>query len=111
MGFFARLDCPNIRFMFAPSSRWSPVRIHNWPDNQDSSPKLASQRPVVNHSKKLTATREVVIGKAVAKWTKTVQVAPLTETLPYVKLRARLIATFEDGTKETIVDEQFDWEL
>ena len=88
-----------------------PVRIHNWPDLQGRSPKLASLRSVINDSKNLISTREIVVEKSVAQWTKTVEITPLTETLPHIKLLARLTATFEDGTKEEIISEQYDWEL
>lgn len=88
-----------------------PVRIHNWPDNQGRSPKLASLRSGINHSKNLTSPREIIVEKPVSHWAKTVEIRPLTETLPQIKLRVRLTATFEDGTKEEIVNEDFDWEL
>jgi hypothetical protein len=97
--------------VFRTSRDVMPVRFHNWPDRQGRSPKLMSQRPEVSDSDGTVLHSQTIVEKPVRQWTKSVQVSPLAQTLPLVKISTLLTVTYEDGTEEEVVKEDFEWAL
>ena len=88
-----------------------PLRINNWPDKQKRSPKIITKRPKVLHSKGSKCINGKAIEKTIAKWQKTVKLTPLKDTLPMVKVHVNLTAMFEDGSKEEVINKDFEWKL
>jgi hypothetical protein len=67
--------------------------------------------PLVYNSEGTVLHSERKVEKEVVEWIKSIDVAPLSETLPDLEVKARLEAVFEDGTREVALDDIFRLEL
>lgn len=66
-----------------------------------------TQKPFIPDSKGTYVKEERVVKKKVKSWETTVNVPDLLQSLPVVNIDVELVAVFEDGTLEKVIDEKY----
>ena len=66
---------------------------------------MTLKKYIGNSASSVVVKRKDVVNKEVKQWERTVEVPPLPESLPRFAVKAKLIAVFEDGSREVVFDE------
>jgi len=102
-------DCiiKEVRVYRSPGDAMS-VRVDNWPEWKKDHRNLVTLMPLIYNSEGTVLHNERKVEKEVVEWVKSLEVSPLSETLPRIEMKARLQAVFEDGTRQVVLDETFE---
>jgi hypothetical protein len=70
-----------------------------------------TQKRYIGHSKGRVVKHKEVVDKKVKEWKRVVEVPELPESLPRFTVKTRLVAVFDDGSRQVVFDETTRFDL